>query len=122
MATIMVIDDDENARSAMTRVLRTAGHNVVEAENGLRGLERLRQAPVDLVITDLLMPEMEGIETIRELRRGHPGVRIIAMSGGGMGKAADYLPFAGALGAQRALEKPFTAEQLLAAVQDVLAI
>ena len=121
MARILVIDDEAAVRNLVATILRKTGHEVFEASDGKRGGAVLSEQPVDLIITDLLMPEKDGIEMIMEARRDFPAIRIIAMSGGGMAAPADYLPMAELLGAERTLAKPFTAAQLRALVESVLA-
>ena len=120
MARILVIDDDEQLRRMLCMALRRAGYVVVEAGNGNEGLERFREAPTDLIITDLLMPEKEGLETIMDIRREFPDAKIIAMSGGGRAGNLNFLRVAERLGAQRTIAKPFNLQALLAAVQDLL--
>ncbi len=101
-------------------VLEKAGYLISAACNGKEGLLAQHRQPVDLVITDLIMPEKEGIETIIELRRTYPRLRIIAMSGGGRTAAADYLQIARHVGAARVIAKPFGIEEMVAAVREVL--
>lgn len=120
MPRILLIDDDEAVRLVLRTSLELMGHEVEVAGNGREGLGKALAEKFDLVITDLIMPEKEGIETIQELRRRRPALKIIAMSGGGRGNAADYLPLAGLLGASRTLAKPFSHEDLARAVQEVL--
>jgi CheY-like chemotaxis protein len=120
MAHILLMDDSDEIRSLAARVLRREGHTVVEAGNGKEGLRLLREMEADLVITDIVMPEREGLETISEIRRTRPDLPIIAMSGGGAGAAGDYLSIAKALGARRILEKPFGVAQLVGLVREVL--
>lgn len=120
MANILVIDDDRQVRNLLVIALNNAGHQTVSAENGAEGVRVYRAKPTDLVITDLIMPEKEGIETILELRREFPGVRIIAISGGGRQSGTDFLPMAGKLGARLTLAKPFTIQELYQAVNTVL--
>ena len=120
MARILVIDDDEQLRRMLCMALRRAGYVVVEAGDGNEGLERFREAPTDLIITDLLMPEKEGLETIMDIRREFPDAKIIAMSGGGRAGNLNFLRVAERLGAQRTMAKPFNLQALLAAVQDLL--
>jgi CheY-like chemotaxis protein len=116
---ILLIDDDDLVRSVARRILRSAGHEVLECGDGKAGVACYRQETrVDLVITDILMPEQEGLETIRELRRIDPQVKIIATSGSGQG---DYLDLAVRFGARRILIKPYSRDDLLAAVNEVLA-
>ena len=94
---------------------------MIEAINGAEGLKLYRSQPTDLVITDLIMPEKEGIETILELRREFPEARVVAISGGGRNEGRDYLPIAAQLGAQRTVAKPFSRQDILDAVRDTLA-
>jgi CheY-like chemotaxis protein len=121
MASILVIDDDDGMRTLAAHLLRTRGHVVSEAPNGLAGMALVRQAPPEVVVTDLIMPEQEGIETILQLRKEFPDIRILAMSGGGRRDADEYLRFAAALGALVTLEKPFRVDEFYAAVDQVLA-
>jgi CheY-like chemotaxis protein len=120
MAHILVIDDDGAFRSMLRRTLQRLGHEVSEAADGSAALRTLREATVDLVMTDIIMPGMEGIETIRALQRDHPQLNVIAMSGGGRIKAEGYLEVAKAFGAVRVLRKPFDREELLAAIEEAL--
>jgi len=108
-------------RRLLNRVLVQVGYDVVEAANGLEGLEIQRQEHFDLVLTDLIMPEKEGLETIQELRKRRADLKIIAMSGGGRGSGLDYLVMARQLGADRVLAKPFSNQELLKTVEGVLA-
>jgi CheY-like chemotaxis protein len=101
----------------LQRVLMEAGHRVVTASNGREVGEILAQVQVDLVMTDLLMPERDGTEVIAELRKTHPGTPIVAMSGGGRMPRGEYLKIAKLFGAHAILEKPFTKEQLLSTVE-----
>lgn len=123
MACILLIDDDEQMRRVIRLVLEKEGHTVLEASDGRRGAAIFRefwQDGVDLVITDIIMPEKEGIETISELKEIDPNVKIIAMSGGGRTRNLDFLKIAEKLGAQRSLAKPFRPHELLETVRDVL--
>ena len=120
MAKILIIDDEEKVRLALKKMLTHAGHEVVLAEDGNQGLKCCRQQTVDLVITDIVMPDKEGLGTIRDLRRDFPALKIIAMSGGGAGSAQDYLKVAKHFGAQMAFEKPVEFRTLLAAIQHLL--
>lgn len=117
---IMIIDDDEQVREMLRRMLEYAGYQIAEAEDGEAGLAALASAPVDLVITDILMPNREGLETIMSLRRDCPDLPIIAISGGGWSGAAGYLNTAGKLGATCTLPKPFSRQQMLEAVEEAL--
>jgi DNA-binding response OmpR family regulator len=120
MAKILLVDDDDNFRAMLGRVLGDAGHIVTMAVNGNEALRLVQENAFDLVITDLMMPEKEGIETIVELRRKIPGLKIIAMSGGGFNAPEIYLNLARKLGAVQTLAKPFPGTELLAAVASVL--
>lgn len=119
MPSILVIDDEPQAREFIATVLKNENFQVSTASNGKEALALSRQYQFDLVITDLYMPETDGMETIMELRKICPDVKIIAVSGGGM--PGDVLSFATALGAEKALAKPFTTEQMISAVNDLLA-
>lgn len=121
MARILLIDDDVGVQRALKGVLEFGGHGVEVAPDGREGLRKFRGSPFDLVVLDMLMPEKEGLETLRELRQESPGVRVIAISGGGRFGAQECLVLAAKLGATRTLEKPVRAEVLLAAVREVLA-
>jgi DNA-binding response OmpR family regulator len=99
--------------------MEAAGHTVLEASNGAAGLKRFREDDPDLVITDIIMPEREGVETIMALRKESPGTPIIACSGGG-GGGVDYLEIALKLGAQRVFPKPFSLNAIVAAVDELL--
>jgi CheY-like chemotaxis protein len=120
MARIILVDDDDQLRTVLALVLERAGHTVTAVPDGARGLAAYRAAPADLVVTDLVMPEKEGIETIVELRAEFPDVRVIAISGGGRHLGTDYLQLASRLGAKRMLSKPFTNQEILTAIDDVL--
>ncbi|HXH83975.1 MAG TPA: response regulator [Candidatus Tectomicrobia bacterium] len=121
MARILVIDDDPDVREIVREALEAAGHEVREADDGDGGLALLRQSPADLVITDIFMPGKEGLETILDVRQEFPGIKIIAISGGGGLRTLDYLPAAREFGAILAIPKPFDCDLLVAAVRDLLA-
>jgi len=121
MQQVLVIEDDEDVRRLVLRHLVAAGYEVLEAANGTTGLASYRQQQSDLVITDIVMPETEGLETIRELRRLNPEVKIIAISGAVGGRSDGYLGLAMGFGALRILAKPFTGADLLSVVAEVLA-
>jgi len=120
MKRILIIDDNDQLRSLLREILELGNYVVTEAPNGDIGARLFRQQPADLVITDIFMPEKEGLETIRELRRDFPDVKIIAISGGGSRGALGYLPTAKKLGAHRTFIKPFEMLELLAAVHELL--
>ena len=121
MACILIIDDDEQIRKTLRATLEREGHNVVEAPDGYHGVQLFRRKGADLVITDIVMPNKEGLETIRELREDCPDVKIVAISGGGVIEPRFYLYLAQKSGAVRTLAKPFNRSELLAAVDDLLA-
>jgi DNA-binding response OmpR family regulator len=120
MARILVIDDEPSVRELLYAMLIEEGYEVVQAADGKEGMRLFRESPADLVITDLIMPEKEGIETIMDLRREFPDVKIIAMSGGGIIQAEDYLGMARGVGAHRVFEKPFGVSDMLKAVRELL--
>lgn len=122
MATILIIDDDPTIRAYVRAILEEDDHRVNEATDGNSGLEMFRAGHFDLVFTDILMPVKDGVEVILELTEGFPGVRIIAMSGGGRGLDASFnLDMAKDFGALRVLAKPFTPEEVRQAVAHLLA-
>jgi DNA-binding response OmpR family regulator len=122
MARILIIDDDDQVRKMLRLTLNAAGFDVVEAQDGKVAMKLFHEDPtlVDLVITDLIMPEKEGIETIIELRRDFPKIPIIAISGGGRIDPNDYLILAKKLGAQITLEKPFSRKDIIDAVNELI--
>lgn len=120
MARILVIDDDDQLRVFLRRILEKDGHEVADAPNGAVGIMIHRENPADLVITDIFMPEKEGISTIMDLNRNFPKVKIIAISGGGRAHSVDYLELAKNLGAARAFQKPFDKADLLEAIKELL--
>lgn len=120
MARLVLIDDDAHFRLMLAETLRAAGHEVREAENGAKGLAEIAADPPDLVITDIIMPEVEGIETIFSLRRSHPRLKVIAISGGGRITADDHLLMAKKMGASAVLSKPFPAATMEATIRRVL--
>jgi CheY-like chemotaxis protein len=111
---VLVVDDNEDMRRSMALLLGRAGYQVDTAPNGAQALERHRVQAADVLITDLLMPEKDGIETIAQFRRDYPAVKIIAMSGGGMRvKGERYLATAEVVGADAVLRKPFEMKKML---------
>lgn len=121
MAVVMVIDDDAALRRLIARALGGGGHEVVEAENGAEALALLPQHRPAIVVTDILMPKTEGIETINKVKELFPDIKIIAMSGGGMSRNLMFLDIARAIGAEATLAKPFRPAELVAAVDKLLA-
>ena len=119
MQWILVIDDDAQMRGFVSELLTRNGYQVLTAVEGRHGLEIFKRNPVDLVITDLCMPEKEGCPTIIELIGHSPATKIIAISGGSR-DTHDRLAMAKKFGAKRTLAKPVTSEELLRAVREVL--
>ncbi len=117
MAKIMVIDDIAEARNTVSKILMRNGHDVVEAHNGREALKKLNSYIPELIISDILMPEMEGLETIQEILKIHPTVPIITITGS---IDSPYLQVALKLGAVTGLYKPFNQADLLAAVKKAL--
>ena len=120
MASILLVEDDEQLRSMLRIVLDRAGHEVQEAGNGKEALEIYNRRPTDLIVTDIVMPDKEGLETILEFRRIYPDVKIIAMSGGGRTGAHNYLQLAKKLGADYILTKPFSNQEILDGIHTVV--
>ena len=120
MRRILLVDDDAALRKLLCLNLTKMGHSVAEATNGKEALTTQESDPAELIITDLIMPEKEGLETIKELRKKYPATKIIAMSGGGRVSAADYLKIAKMLGADKVMTKPFSFQELADAVAEVL--
>ena len=117
---ILVIDDDELVRATLTRILLAADFEVLEATDGKNGLQKYQEGNIDLVITDILMPVMEGVETIRELRRVDADAKIIAISGGDRTGNMNYLELAGKLGADGILAKPILRQDLMTKIEAIL--
>ena len=120
MASILLVDDNNELRAVIERALRAVGHDVYTAMNGKAALAILPKVKYDLVLTDIVMPEMEGLELIRSIRKIDPTAKIIAMSGGGSGTAENYLVLAKNFGAAAALEKPFPLDLLAKTIDEVL--
>lgn len=120
MPKILVIDDEAQIRSLTRRFLTQAGFEVEEAGDGLEGVRKMRENPADLIITDILMPKQEGLETIRQIREFHPTCKIIAMSGGSQLTAMDFLPIAEKFGAARIFHKPIDFNAMVDAVKELL--
>jgi len=121
MAEILIIDDEDQIRSLIREVLEAAGHEITEAPNGLVGIRLFKRSPARLVITNIFMPEKEGIETITELRNDYPDLPILAISGGGSSGGIDVLETAEAFGANATLTKPFDLPSLTGTVEKLLA-
>jgi DNA-binding response OmpR family regulator len=123
MARILVIEDDDRLLDLFVRALERQGHEVVGASDGEVGLKKMRATPADVVVTDILMPEKDGLETIRDLRSSFPRSRVVAISGGGRGLDGDHcLKMALDFGAQRVLPKPLRISQLNEAIDQLLEV
>jgi len=120
MAHILLADDDESFRRMLRLTLVRLGHTVDEAKDGAQAWTKFQTQPVDLVIMDLIMPEKEGLETIRQFRKNRVAVKILAISGGGRIDARDMLTVARQFGADAALAKPFSNEELAQALKLLL--
>ena len=121
MARILIIDDDNQFRVMLRIMLENAGYkDIEEAENGHTGMKLIRNGNFDLVITDIIMPDKEGIEIIMEIKKDFPAMKIIAMSGGGKIGPDSYLVMAKHLGADKALAKPFLQSEIVNAVRELL--
>lgn len=122
MARILIIDDEECIRRPLQAVLERFGHEVMSAANGQEGLQVWRRFGADLVITDVMMPYKNGIETIMEMRASFPPVPVIAMSGGDVSQRLDLLGNASLLGAVHTIQKPFALAEILDKVAQVLGV
>ena len=121
MGKILIIDDEPHILLMLKKMLERAGYEVDLASNGVEGMELFKKESADMVITDIIMPEKEGIETIREMRRLSPKLKIIAMSGGGKISADNYLETAKIFGASKVFQKPFSHKELIQAVNELMA-
>ncbi|HWC58897.1 MAG TPA: response regulator [Verrucomicrobiae bacterium] len=119
---ICLIEDDKPLRTVLARFLIRNGYDVIQAEHGRKALQEMADKPADLVITDMIMPEMDGVETIVALRRDYPKVKIIAISGGGIRTADQYLQLAQMLGAHKAFSKPIVPQELLNAISNLVGV
>ncbi len=120
MQRILVIDDDAQIRELLRRILVSEGFAVAEASNGHEALEIQNRDPADLIITDIIMPEKGGIETIRELRAQNPDIKIIAMSGGGLIGPEEHLTLPKRMGVSHTFTKPVEKATLINAVKELL--
>lgn len=119
---ILLIEDDEALRQSLARLLVRSGYQVTEAAHGHAALQCMRQEPAQVVISDMLMPYMDGVETILALRRNWPGVKIMAVSGGGMNSAETYITIARAVGAHKVMAKPLIPSKFLEAIGELLGV
>lgn len=126
MTTVLIIDDDEDIREALSAALQLADFRTLEAPHGDYGLRLLEEHPVDVVVTDIFMPEKEGLETIVDTKQRWPGIKIVAISGGpgatrrmGTSGGHDFLPVAQDLGADRVMKKPFLPSELIKVIKEL---
>jgi CheY-like chemotaxis protein len=120
MSLILLIEDDSAVRQMLRLTLEQQGHTVVEAADGNEGVALAAEEDFDVILTDIIMPERDGLEVIMTIRRSNPQIKIIAMSGGGRVSAMDYLQIARSMGAVRILAKPFSNKQLNAAISEAI--
>jgi DNA-binding response OmpR family regulator len=120
MPRILVIDDEQLLRTTVVTILTRAGFSVEEASDGQAGIAMFHRNPTDVVITDIFMPNRDGLEIIKELKHSNPRTKIIAMTGGGHRRMMEIASAAKLLGADHVLDKPFEGESLLAAINAVL--
>jgi CheY-like chemotaxis protein len=119
--SILVVDDNTAMRGVLSALLLAEGHTLVDAANGSEGLEAIQQHPIDIILTDILMPDKDGLKFIEEIRGTHPFVPIIAFSGGGQWLKGDYcLTAARSIGATVVLSKPFDRQQLMEAIDEAV--
>jgi PAS domain S-box-containing protein len=117
---VLIVDDDRQIREIIREVVETEGYTALEAPDGKQGIRMCKRDPVDLIITDIFMPERDGLQVIREIRQGFPGIKIIAISGGGETVAGDFLGHAKLFGADRAFPKPLSLSDLAGAIRELL--
>ncbi|TIH19912.1 response regulator [Marinifilum sp. JC120] len=120
MPRILVVDDDPISRQVLKAMLEKEGHLVTEAEDGVKAVKGYDRNLIDLVITDIFMPEKEGVQTVRELMKENPDIKIIAVSGGSSSANYDSLDWIKMFGVKYTFTKPFNAKAILAAVDDLL--
>lgn len=120
--SILVVDDEEELRDLLRHVLERAGHVVECSRDGIAAISAFKKRSFDVVVTDMLMPERDGLELIADLKVNHPAVKIVAISGGGQIGSDEYLAMAKGFGADVLLRKPFAHQALLAAVDRARAV
>lgn len=120
MAKILIADDDSEIRVTLQKLLQMVGHEVELARDGLEASRQLASEPFDLLVTDIVMPNQEGLESILAARRNHPNLALIAMSGGGRERTESYLRMAESFGAQAVFRKPFSPREMLAKVDELV--
>ncbi len=120
MARILVVDDEPEVLMLLTDILESVGHEVVQATNGAEGLNEYQRGGVDLIVTDIIMPDKEGLESIMDYKQLNPDVKIIAISGGARIGPHTYLKMAEKFGAKRVFSKPFRNKELIDAIEELL--
>ena len=120
MAAILIVDDDPTVRMVAAEMLRGSGYAILEAQDGVEALQILRHVPVDLIVLDMLMPNMDGVETIRAVRVAYPDARILAISSGGRSDPRAYLEMAMAFGADEVMQKPLRLATFASTVETLL--
>ena len=120
MDKILIIEDDNEVRDFLESVLSRAGYETATAADGRAGLQVFRSEPFDLVITDIIMPEKDGIETIMDMKREQKDLKVLAISGGGRAEPDNYLESARLLGADATMKKPFTHQEMLETIVKLL--
>ncbi len=121
MVKILIIDDEAPIRKMLTKLLMGEGYDVVSAENGAAAMKLFQKGIPDLIISDVIMPEKDGLEVLQAIQKNFPDIKVIAISGGGTGEAGIYLKFAEKMGASYTFSKPLDNSRLLSAVQDLTA-
>lgn len=116
---VLVVDDEPLVRNTLKKMLERSGHRVLEAEDGVQALSIFEQHSPDLMICDIIMPNMEGIETLREVKKASPKVKVIVISGGARTGSLSYLSVAEKLGADAVMDKPFGAKKLVDTIDAV---
>jgi CheY-like chemotaxis protein len=120
MIRLLVVEDNDDFRFIVCEMLADLDYQVFTATNGVQALAVLESQAIDIVLTDMIMPDKEGLETVREIRRKYPTIKIAAMSGGGRVNANNYLDLAKRLGASVTFEKPFRAQELLMGLERIV--
>jgi len=120
MSTVLVVDDDDSILRLISEIMKKEGYDVLQAEDGNEACQKFLKNPCDLVITDLIMPNKEGLELIQELKGIKPDVKIIAYSGGGQLEPDDYLKFAKGIGADKVFRKPIPIVELRQSASELL--
>lgn len=120
MKSVLIVDDEPGMREMVKQLLLNEGYHVLEASNGKHAMEFLKNESPELVITDIIMEKMDGVEIILEIRENYPDIKIIAMSGGSKISSEDYLESASDLGADRIFNKPFALSDMLNAIKELI--